>query len=182
MNSSPGLAHFQPWHLAAATALAFATSGANATRLADFGSHKPTSDARAVADWVADSRDNAGANFIVVDKRGAAVYVFDAQGRVRGASPVLLGAAVGDDTVPGIGDKPLSQVKPHERTTPAGRFVAEAGRNADGEDIVWVDYDAAVSMHRVRAKVPAERRLERLASMNYLLLSKLIHSLSSFSV
>lgn len=53
---------------------------------------------------------------------------------------------------------------PHERTTPAGRFLAEAGRNADGDDIFWVDYDVAVSMHRVRAHVPAERRLQRLAS------------------
>ena len=33
-----------------------------------------------------------------------------------------------------------------------------------GEDIVWVDYDAAVSIHRVRTRVQAERRLERLAS------------------
>jgi hypothetical protein len=29
---------------------------------------------------------------------------------------------------------------------------------------VWIDYDAAVSMHRVRPVVAAERRLERLAS------------------
>ena len=30
--------------------------------------------------------------------------------------------------------------------------------------MVWVDYDAAVSMHRVRPIDPKERRLERLAS------------------
>jgi hypothetical protein len=36
--------------------------------------------------------------------------------------------------------------------------------NTKGEDIVWVDYAAAVSMHRVRANVPSEQRLERLAS------------------
>ena len=29
---------------------------------------------------------------------------------------------------------------------------------------MWVDYDAAVSMHRVRPNVKAERRLERLAT------------------
>jgi hypothetical protein len=51
-----------------------------------------------------------------------------------------------------------------ERTTPAGRFASEPGRNLSGEDIVWVDYDAAVSMHRVRPVVKAERRLERLAT------------------
>jgi hypothetical protein len=77
---------------------------------------------------------------------------------------VLLGAAPGDDTVPGIGDRPLSQVLPHERTTPAGRFVGERGHNARGEDVVWVDYDAAVSMHRVLTTNPQERRLERLAT------------------
>ena len=32
------------------------------------------------------------------------------------------------------------------------------------EDVVWVDYDAAVSMHRVLTTNPAERRLERLAT------------------
>ena len=36
--------------------------------------------------------------------------------------------------------------------------------NARGEDVVWVDYDAAVSMHRVLTTNPAERRLERLAT------------------
>jgi hypothetical protein len=30
--------------------------------------------------------------------------------------------------------------------------------------VVWVDYDSAVSMHRVITTNPAERRLERLAS------------------
>jgi hypothetical protein len=101
---------------------------------------------------------------VLVDKRNAKVFVFDAQGELRGAAPALLGSAIGDHTVPGVGDKPVAQVRPEERTTPAGRFVAEPGLNASGEDVVWVDYDAAVSMHRVRPHVKAERRLERLAS------------------
>ena len=66
--------------------------------------------------------------------------------------------------MPGIGERKIADILPFERTTPAGRFKAEAGRNLGGEDIVWVDYDAAVSMHRVRATNPRERRLERLAS------------------
>ena len=36
--------------------------------------------------------------------------------------------------------------------------------NARNEDVVWVDYDAAVSMHRVLTTNPQERRLERLAT------------------
>ncbi len=55
-------------------------------------------------------------------------------------------------------------VEPHELTTPVGRFEGERGRNASGEDVAWLDYDAAVSMHRVRANEPKERRLQRLAS------------------
>jgi hypothetical protein len=77
---------------------------------------------------------------------------------------VLLGLARGDVSVPSIGERKISDIKPHERTTPAGRFISEPGRNLSGEDIVWVDYDAAVSMHRVRPVVKAERRLERLAT------------------
>ena len=134
------------------------------TRYADFGSEASGPAARYVADWVADSNDHAGTDFIVVDKSAAKVYVFDAQARLRAATPVLLGSARGDDTVPGIGSRPIDDVQPHERTTPAGRFVAERGRNASGEDVVWVDYDAAVSMHRVRSTVEAERRLQRLAT------------------
>jgi hypothetical protein len=133
-------------------------------RSADFGHESPSPEARHVADWIADSRDNANADFIIVDKRHAKAYVFDAEARLRGASPVLLGSALGDDSVPGIGTRPIAEVRPEERTTPAGRFVAERGRNLRGDDVVWVDYDAAVSMHRVRATKPSERRLERLAT------------------
>ena len=143
-----------------------ATTGVSAAsyRFADFGNERPSPDARHVADWVADSGDSAGAGFIIVDKKFARLYVFDADARLRDSTPVLLGATRGDDSVPGIGSRPLAEVRPDERTTPAGRFVAERGRNTRGEDVVWVDYDAAVSMHRVLTKNPTERRLERLAT------------------
>lgn len=114
--------------------------------------------------WVRATGDNQGAVFAVVDKKGARVHVFDAGGKKRASAPILLGLARGDDSVPGIGERPMAQIRPEERTTPAGRFASEPGRNLKGEDIVWVDYDAAVSMHRVRATNPAERRLERLAT------------------
>lgn len=133
-------------------------------RLAAFGREHPGADVRTIADWVSQSRDNGGAPFLIVDKRNARVFVFDADARMLGTSPVLLGAARGDDSVPGIGERKMADIRPFERTTPAGRFVAEAGRNIQGEDIIWIDYDAAVSMHRVRATNPRERRLERLAT------------------
>ncbi len=133
-------------------------------RFADFGTEKVSPDVRHVADWVADSRNAGQSDFVIIDKKHARVYVFDAGARLRGAAPVLLGAAKGDESVPGIGSKPVAEVLPAERTTPAGRFVAERGHNTRGEDVVWVDYDGALSMHRVLTTNSTERRLERLAS------------------
>lgn len=120
--------------------------------------------ARQLADWVNATGDHASAPFIIVDKQRASVFVFDGNARLRAHSAVLLGSALGDDSVPGIGTRPIAEILPAERTTPAGRFVAEQGRNAQGEDVVWVDYEAAVSMHRVRTGSPVERRAERLAT------------------
>ncbi len=129
---------------------------------ADFTDASLSRAARQVADWALASGDPAGLPFLIVDKRAATLYVFDANGKLAGSSAVLLGLARGDDSVPGIGERPMAQIRRGERTTPAGRFMAERGINAHGEDIMWIDYDAAVSMHRVRATNPKERRLERL--------------------
>jgi hypothetical protein len=131
---------------------------------ANFAGIDSAPDVHLLADWVAGSGDAQGKPYAIVDKRRARLYLFDGQSVLQAASPVLLGAARGDDSVPGIGERPIAQVRFHERTTPAGRFPAEPGRNTGGEDIIWVDYDAAVSMHRVRANNAAERRLQRLAS------------------
>ena len=133
-------------------------------RDADFKAEEPSMAARRLADWVVSSGDNQHQFFVLLDKKNTRVFVFNADGTLRGATPVLIGAARGDDSVAGIGNRPIALVAPHERTTPAGRFVGERGRNVSSEDVVWVDYAAAVSMHRVRANEPAERRLERLAS------------------
>jgi hypothetical protein len=132
-----------------------------AVRLADFKHTTPTPEAREMADWILSSGDQQKRAFVIVDKKDAKVYVFDPQGHLKDAAPALLGEAVGDDSAPGIGDKPLAQVLPQEKTTPAGRFVAEVGMSTRGEDVVWVDYDAAVSMHRV---LNVNERLAALAS------------------
>lgn len=126
---------------------------------------QPLSDgARQTVAWVKGQRDLLGQPFVVLDKQLAHAWVFDANARLAGATPVLLGSAKGDDSVPGIGEKPIAAILPHERTTPAGRFPLEPGKNAKGERIYWVDYDAAVSMHRVRSANASERRLDRLAT------------------
>lgn len=108
--------------------------------------------------------DNAqGRTFAVIDKPKARLWVFDPQGYLIGQSAVLLGQARGDVAPADIGSRPLSQVRPHEKITGSGRYVTEPGRNLQGEDIVWLDYDAAMSMHRVR-NVRGENRPKRLAT------------------
>jgi hypothetical protein len=107
--------------------------------------------------------DAGGRAFAVVDKQAAALWVFDGQGRAVARTPVLVGQARGDVAPPDIGSRPLARVRPHEKITSAGRYVTEPGRNTQGEDIVWLDYDAALSMHRVR-HVAGEARTQRLAS------------------
>lgn len=107
------------------------------------------------------SGDAGGRAFGVIDKPGATLWVFDAQGRAVAQSPVLVGQARGDVAPPDIGNRPLSKVRPHEKVTMAGRYQTEPGRNHQGEDIVWLDYDSALSMHRVR-NVPGEGRPRRL--------------------
>jgi hypothetical protein len=131
---------------------------------ADFGDETPSHDARHVANWAFFTGDNQGKSVVLLDKKAARVYTFDPGGRLVAATPALLGSAIGDDSAPGIGEKPLAQIRPEEKTTHAGRFEAQPGVNTDGEDVIWIDYDAAVSMHRVRPTVAAERRLERLAT------------------
>lgn len=139
-------------------------AASHAIRHADFHGERAAPDVHRLAEWVATSRDAGDAEFVIIDKKHAHIYVFDPRASLRASAPVLIGAAIGDDTVPGIGERPLDKVLPEEKTTPAGRFVGERGHNARGEDIVWVDYDAAVSMHRVLTTNKKEHRLERLAT------------------
>ena len=131
---------------------------------ADFKLEPASAEASSLADWIVGSGDNQRLPFVIVDKRGAKVFVFDTDGSLRGASAALLGQSSGDDSAPGIGTRKLADIKPEERTTPAGRFVASLGHNLHGGEILWVDYDAAISLHPVVTSNPREQRLQRLAS------------------
>lgn len=72
--------------------------------------------------WIRETGNNHGQLFAIIDKKAALLHVFDGVGKPLGSSPVLLGLAVGDDSVPGIGERKMSAILPAERTTPAGRF------------------------------------------------------------
>ena len=117
-----------------------------------------------VTEWIAASHDNGTMPYIVIDKKSASVLVYDAKGKLLGASPALIGVAAGDDATPGIGSKDLSKIGPAERTTPAGRFVARYGEAAGGPHVLWVDWTTAVALHAVVTGNKRERRLERLLS------------------
>jgi hypothetical protein len=77
---------------------------------------------------------------------------------------VLLGATLGDQGVPDAALRIPGRPSLDERTTPAGRFASEPGRNDKGEPIVWIDYQASFAIHRLRAAPAVERRPARLAS------------------
>jgi hypothetical protein len=110
-------------------------------------------------------RDHQGRPFVIVDKKAARIYVFDAKGRMQGSSTVLLGQAPGDGIAPDVGEHTQQGFVPfEERTTPAGRFMAKPGTNISGEHVIWVDYDAAFAIHRLRPGRSKADRVKRLAS------------------
>ncbi len=133
---------------------------ADATR---FGRQSASRNARDVAAWILKSGDNQALPFVIVDKVDAKVFVFDSHGTMTGAAAALLGLGRGDDSVAGIGQRKLATIRPEERTTPAGRFQASLGHDLE-QDILWVDYEASLSLHRVVTGSPTDRRHARLAS------------------
>lgn len=115
--------------------------------------------------WVLRTRDHGKRPFAIVDKRQARMHVFDANGREGGSSTILIGQAVGDGIAENVGKHAQQGHVPfEERTTPAGRFVTEPGRNLKGERIVWVHYDSAFAIHRLRGGAGFRERQQRMAS------------------
>ena len=150
--------------LAISLGLAGAASPA-AARVARAEAAEPASETvTEMADWVIASGDNDGLPFMIIDKVAAEVFVFGPHGRARGAAPALLGLARGDGSAAGVGDRRLSAIRPKERTTPAGRFIAGFGPAAGKRKVLWVDYATAISIHPVVTANPKEQRAARLKS------------------
>jgi primosomal protein N' len=124
----------------------------------------PSAEVQSMAAWAVNSGDHQNFAFVIVDKVAAVLHVYDADGTPRASTSVLLGLAPGDYDVPGNGKRRIGDIRPAERTTPAGRFVGEPGKNINGENIVWFDYDAALAIHRVRPGPGYQQHLKRLAS------------------
>jgi hypothetical protein len=125
----------------------------------------PSDAAKRVVEWVAASKDNHALPWAVVDKKNAALFLFDPKGKPLAAVPVLIGIAAGDEASPGVGTKKLADLGPAEKTTPAGRFLAKFGLPVSGERILWVDYATSVALHPIPKDAGArERRRERMLS------------------
>ncbi len=114
--------------------------------------------------WIAQTGNNQGRPYVVVDKRQARVWVLDAQHRRLASSAALLGLTAGDHEVPDIRSRDVTTLSRDARITPAGRFVTEPGVNHQGEDVVWLDYEAGLAMHRVRPGLAQASRVQRLAA------------------
>lgn len=123
-------------------------------------------DAKNLAEWISETRDNQDLPFMVVDKKETRVFLFLADGKLYSSTRALMGTMVGDDIIPGVGNKKLADVTLKERTTPAGRFVAQLGFSLTKSELLWIDYESGFSMHPVVTSNPMERRLQRLASLN----------------
>jgi len=134
-----------------------------ATAHADLGSERASEDVHRVADWIVQSGDNQELPFVIIDKKAAKVFVFNERNEILGVAPALLGLAHGDDSVPGIGHRRLATITKEERTTAAGRYQASLGNDLE-QDVLWIDYDAGLSLHRVIVGRPADHRYARLAS------------------
>jgi hypothetical protein len=57
-----------------------------------------TQDATRLIEWIAVSGDNDELPYIVIDKRSAAMLLFDGEGTLLGETPVLIG--IGEETIP----------------------------------------------------------------------------------
>lgn len=127
-----------------------------------------SSELRKLTVWIKNSGDNQGFPYLIIDKANAQLLIFNSKGDLMGTTPVLLGMAHGDYSVKGISHRKLHNILRSERITPAGRYILEFGHDLRGQDIFWVDYDAAISIHRLLSSSPKEHRKERLQSTTHL--------------
>lgn len=128
---------------------------------------EPSAQTHDIAARILVTADHGHRPFAIVDKKAALLSLYSADGRVLGTSSVLLGQAVGDHSMPGVGERTQKgQLRPQDKTTPAGRFYSTPGENRSGESVVWVEPETAFAIHRRRPGPAHADRARRLASTN----------------
>jgi hypothetical protein len=58
----------------------------------------------------------------------------------------------------------MSAIRPRDRITPAGRFLASLDHDVHGNEILLFDYADSIALHAVVKGTPQERRAQRLES------------------
>jgi hypothetical protein len=155
---------FAPLALGLMLALATAgTASAAGSPAAGASLDSASADVQRVAHWISTSGDNRRMPYLLIDKVNATVYAFDADGHLRGAAPALLGMAKGDRLLTS-NDTAVDAIPEDERITPAGRYVSGLGVDSKGEELLIIDYAAAISLHPVVKGTPEEQRAKRLGS------------------
>ena len=134
----------------AATVLALPNEAAAALHSA-LARERASPEVEQVARWAVESQDHAGLPFVVVDKARARLFAFDLSGRLLASTPVLLGASRGDGPAAAA-------------ATPAGRFVGATWLSIHGDGIVWINADAALSLHGIPSGLSPGHSAQRLAS------------------
>ena len=142
----------------------FAAPPAPAPATATVPDARLSADARRVLGWIEQSGDNLELPFVIIDKVGARVWAFDRNAVPQGSAAALMGVGRGDVSPAGIGQRKLAEIAPADRITPAGRFISGLGNDLGKADILWVDYDNAISLHRVVPGNRLDRRAQRLAT------------------
>lgn len=102
------------------------------------------------------------ASYMVVDKLNAFVFVYSANGELIGKAPALVGQTLGDADSPVPGNKKLTDFKPNERITPAGRFKLTAGLDLKGNHVLWFNYNSMLAIHSVQSGPTYLNRIEKL--------------------
>lgn len=121
-----------------------------------------TADANAVNNYVQENNDTNGKPYVVADKRGGVVYLYDGEGNLINESPALFGREVSDATT--------------TNATPAGKFKLSYiptdqvgyGGSVQGFATQGTDKDTGatrvLALHRVWTQNPAQNRPARLTS------------------
>lgn len=111
------------------------------------------------------TNDNNKLPFAIIDKKNAAMFVFNAYGSPLSSGPVLLGISRCDTIDPKTLNAKLGDISSEKRVTPSGKYQAQIGKDLHGKELLWVTYDYAIAIHPV-IEVPGQQRRRRLQSQS----------------
>lgn len=121
-----------------------------------------TQDANAAHQYVQQNGDNANKPYIIADKKGGAVHLFDAQGNLLATTPALFGKNISDTTRAGA--TPAGKFTIKYASTPAKGYGGTVQALANSSGQLVQSSIGTVSIHRTYTANSAENRPARLAS------------------